>query len=155
VALLGVGLVIAATLALLTIAEHRLESVLFEVASAFGTWGLSAGAQAADLLKDLTERIHATFVHAGIDVTTTPLFSGVRGAQLAGRATLITCGPLTARHGQSHPFTDVITDLENALDLQHHRPGTLPRAARCRIPPRPGLLRRRRQMRLRRGPLHE
>ncbi|MBI0314371.1 ATP/GTP-binding protein, partial [Streptomyces javensis] len=25
------------------------------------------------------------------------------------------------------PFTDVITDLENALDLQHHRPGTLPR----------------------------
>ncbi len=87
----------------------------------------TTGAEAADLLKDLTERIYATFVYAGIDVTTTPLFSGVRGAQLAGRATLITCSPLPARHGQTHPFTDVITDLENALDLQHHRPGTLPR----------------------------
>ncbi|WAP53476.1 ATP-binding protein [Streptomyces sp. S465] len=87
----------------------------------------TTGAQAADLLKDLTERIHATFVYAGIDVTATPLFSGVRGAQLAGRATLIDCGPLPARHGNRHPFTDVITDLENALDLQHHRPGTLPR----------------------------
>ncbi|MFC4036321.1 TniB family NTP-binding protein, partial [Streptomyces polygonati] len=30
------------------------------------------GAEAADLLKDLTERIRATFVYAGIDVTTTP-----------------------------------------------------------------------------------
>lgn len=87
----------------------------------------TTGAQAADLLKDLTERIHATFVYAGLDVTATPLFSGVRGAQLAGRASLIDCGPLPARHGNRHPFTDVITDLENALDLQHHRPGTLPR----------------------------
>ncbi|MFI9771664.1 TniB family NTP-binding protein [Streptomyces sp. NPDC052415] len=87
----------------------------------------TTGAQAADLLKDLTERIHATFVYAGIDVTTTPLFSGVRGAQLAGRATLITCGPLPARHGHTRPFTDVITDLENALDLTSHRPGTLTR----------------------------
>ncbi|WP_405552063.1 TniB family NTP-binding protein [Streptomyces canus] len=53
----------------------------------------TTGAQAADLLKDLTERIRATFVYAGLDVTATPLFSGVRGAQLAGRATLIDCGP--------------------------------------------------------------
>ncbi|WP_189986742.1 TniB family NTP-binding protein [Streptomyces capoamus] len=51
------------------------------------------------------------------------------GAQLAGRATLITCGPLPARHGPTRPFTDVITDLENALDLTSHRPGTLPRHA--------------------------
>ncbi|MFF2431444.1 ATP/GTP-binding protein, partial [Streptomyces mirabilis] len=89
----------------------------------------TTGAETADLLKDLTERIHATFVYAGIDVAATPLFNGVRGAQLAGRATLITCGPLPARHGTSHPFTDTITDLENALDLHHHKPGTLPRHA--------------------------
>ncbi|MFF1873884.1 hypothetical protein [Kitasatospora herbaricolor] len=44
---------------------------------------------AADLLKDLTEQIGATFVYAGINVTTTPLFTGVRGAQLAARASLI------------------------------------------------------------------
>ncbi|MFE9782244.1 TniB family NTP-binding protein [Streptomyces sp. NPDC005775] len=85
------------------------------------------GAEAADLLKDFTERIHATFVYAGIDVTTTPLFSGIRGAQLAARATLIHAGPLPARHGTTHPFRDLVTGIENALDLQAHRPGTLPR----------------------------
>lgn len=89
----------------------------------------TTGAETADLIKDLTERIAATFVYAGIDVTQTPLFTGVRGAQLAGRATLIECGPLPARHGNRHPFTDTVTDLENALDLHHHRPGTLPRHA--------------------------
>ncbi|MEU7161955.1 ATP/GTP-binding protein [Streptomyces chrestomyceticus] len=51
----------------------------------------TTGAQTTDLLKDLTERLPATFVYAGINVTDTPLF---RGAQLAGRATLIVCGPL-------------------------------------------------------------
>ncbi|MFD7732161.1 TniB family NTP-binding protein [Kitasatospora phosalacinea] len=54
----------------------------------------STGAEAADFLKDLTERISATFVYAGIDVTATALFSGTAGAQLAGRAGLIDCDPL-------------------------------------------------------------
>ncbi|MFD8514384.1 TniB family NTP-binding protein [Streptomyces antimycoticus] len=89
----------------------------------------TTAAQTADLLKDLTERLPATFVYAGINLPDTPLFSGTRGAQLAGRATLITCGPLPARHGQTRPFTDVITDIENNLDLQQHKPGTLPRHA--------------------------
>ncbi|GAA4341072.1 hypothetical protein GCM10023086_77120 [Streptomyces venetus] len=89
----------------------------------------TTGAEAADLLKDLTERIKATFVYTGIDVAATPLFSGIRGAQLAGRASLINCGPLPARHGNTRPFTDLITDMENALDLTQHTPGTLPRHA--------------------------
>ncbi|MFK0195880.1 TniB family NTP-binding protein [Kitasatospora sp. NPDC090308] len=54
----------------------------------------STGSEAADFLKDLTERISATFVYAGIDVTATALFSGTAGAQLAGRAGLIDCDPL-------------------------------------------------------------
>ncbi|KUN01294.1 ATP-binding protein [Streptomyces canus] len=87
----------------------------------------TTGAQAADLIKDLTERLCATFVYAGINLPDTPLFTGTRGAQLAGRATLINCGPLPARHGPHHPFRDVITDIENNLDLHHHTPGTLPR----------------------------
>ncbi|MEV0955039.1 ATP-binding protein [Streptomyces sp. NPDC049951] len=87
----------------------------------------TTGAQTADLIKDLTERLPATFVYAGINVTDTPLFTGVRGAQLAGRATLIDCGPLPARHGKREPFREVITDIENHLDLQQHQPGTLPR----------------------------
>ncbi|MFF1341895.1 TniB family NTP-binding protein [Streptomyces sp. NPDC058290] len=89
----------------------------------------TTGAQTADLIKDLTERLPATFVYAGINVTDTPLFTGTRGAQLAGRATLVTCGPLPARAGTRQPFRDVITDIENNLDLTHHRPGTLPRHA--------------------------
>ncbi|WP_328952568.1 TniB family NTP-binding protein [Kitasatospora purpeofusca] len=89
----------------------------------------TTGAEAADLLKDLTEQIGATFVYAGIDVTTTALFSGVRGAQLAARASLVETGALPARLGTRHPFTDLVTDLEAALDLRRHRTGTLPRHA--------------------------
>ncbi|WP_225080836.1 ATP-binding protein [Streptomyces sp. CoT10] len=89
----------------------------------------TTGAQSADLIKDLTERIGATFVYAGIDVTTTPLFTGVRGAQLAGRASLIDCAAFPARLGDEEPFRDLITAMEGALDLRHHRPGTLPKLA--------------------------
>ncbi|AUY53599.1 ATP/GTP-binding protein [Streptomyces sp. CB01881] len=89
----------------------------------------TTGAEAADLLKDLTEQIGATFVYAGIDVTGTALFSGVRGAQLAARASLVETGALPARLGARRPFTDLVTDLETALDLQRHRAGTLPRHA--------------------------
>ncbi|MEW2440112.1 ATP-binding protein [Streptomyces caniferus] len=53
----------------------------------------TTGAEATDLLKDLTERIRATFVDTGVDVPSTPPFAGIRGAQLAGHASLITCGP--------------------------------------------------------------
>ncbi|MFD7678473.1 TniB family NTP-binding protein [Streptomyces sp. NPDC060187] len=87
----------------------------------------TTGAQAADWIKDLTERINATFLYAGIDVTTTPLFTGVRGIQLAARASLIDCRPFPARHGPAEPFRDLVTTMENALDLRHHQTGTLPR----------------------------
>jgi potassium uptake TrkH family protein len=43
VALLGVGLVMIATIALLTLVDTRFEVVLFEATSAFGVVGLSAG----------------------------------------------------------------------------------------------------------------
>ncbi|MEU8976045.1 TniB family NTP-binding protein [Streptomyces monashensis] len=113
------------------------------------------GAGAADFLKDLTEKIRATFVYAGIDVTATQLFTGTAGAQLAGRAQLIDCDPLPAtthtttsasstgsgtsektagggRNGAAavtRPFRETVTAMENALDLQHHRPGSLARLA--------------------------
>ncbi|MEU1056855.1 TniB family NTP-binding protein [Streptomyces sp. NPDC005876] len=89
----------------------------------------STGAEAADWLKDLTERVPATFVYAGIDVTASAVFTGVRGAQLAGRASLIDCGALPARAGDREPFRELITALEQALDLTAHRPGSLPRLA--------------------------
>ncbi|MDH6130557.1 ATP/GTP-binding protein [Kitasatospora sp. GP82] len=87
------------------------------------------GAGAADFLKDLTEKIRATFVYAGIDVTGTQLFTGTADAQLAGRASLVDCDPLPATAGTTAPFRDLVTAMENALDLHHHRPGTLARLA--------------------------
>ncbi|MEU8812346.1 TniB family NTP-binding protein [Streptomyces violaceoruber] len=89
----------------------------------------STGAEAADWLKDLTERVPATFVYAGIDVTASAVFTGVRGAQLAGRASLIDCGALPARAGEREPFRELIAALEAALDLSAHRLGSLPRLA--------------------------
>ncbi|WSY43336.1 TniB family NTP-binding protein [Embleya sp. NBC_00888] len=89
----------------------------------------TTGAETADLLKDLTERIGAMFVYAGIDVAATPLFAGVRGAQLAGRASLVECGAFPARLGKREPFTELIAGVETALDLNAHRAGTLPRLA--------------------------
>lgn len=89
----------------------------------------TTGAETADLLKDLTERIAVTFVYAGIDVTSTALFSGVRGAQLAARASLVECGSFPARSGKHEPFRELITGVEAALGLRAHRPGTLPRHA--------------------------
>ncbi|MET9660314.1 hypothetical protein [Streptomyces sp. NPDC006510] len=73
--------------------------------------------------------IGATFVYAGIDVTTTALFSGVRGAQLAARASLVECGAFPARLGTREPFGELIAGVEAALDLRAHRAGTLPRHA--------------------------
>ncbi|WP_162890488.1 ATP-binding protein [Streptomyces olivoreticuli] len=89
----------------------------------------TTGAQSADLIKDLTERIGATFMYAGIDVAATPLFTGVRGAQLAARASLVDCDPFPARDGTHEPFKDLVRAMENALDLRHHRPGSLVRLA--------------------------
>ncbi|MFC9760009.1 TniB family NTP-binding protein [Streptomyces sp. NPDC056921] len=86
----------------------------------------TTGAETTDLLKDLTERIGATFVYAGIDVTDTALFSGVRGAQLAARASLVECGAFPARLGTREPFRELTAGVEAALDLRAHRAGTLP-----------------------------
>lgn len=87
----------------------------------------TTGAETADRLKDLTELIRSTFVYAGIDVTTTALLSRVRGAQLAGRASLVECGAFPARLGKHEPFRELITGVEAALDLRAHQTGTLPR----------------------------
>nr|BFE77556.1 hypothetical protein GCM10020093_001570 [Planobispora longispora] len=63
IALLGVGLVIASTYALLALTPHSLDRVLFEVVSAIATVGLSTGITA-----DLTtagQLLVATLMFAG------------------------------------------------------------------------------------------
>ncbi|WP_406277174.1 ATP-binding protein [Embleya sp. NBC_00896] len=61
----------------------------------------TTGAEAVDLLKDLTERIGATFVFAGIDVVATPLFGGVRGAHGFEQAPRSSIRPVSRRRGRA------------------------------------------------------
>jgi hypothetical protein len=88
--------------------------------------GTRIGAEAADQIKYLSERIPATFVMAGVDIEGTGLFAGRRGGQIAGRYTLITTSPF--RHGtpaQQRAWQALVATLEDALRLHAHRPGTL------------------------------
>ncbi|MGW2100016.1 AAA family ATPase [Streptomyces olivaceoviridis] len=85
-----------------------------------------AGAEASDQLKYLSERIPATFVLAGIDVTTSGLFSGVRGQQIAGRYTVTETEPFDyGTTGQRQNWRNLVASLEDALRLHRHKPGSL------------------------------
>ncbi|GGZ97031.1 hypothetical protein GCM10010344_76330 [Streptomyces bluensis] len=85
-----------------------------------------AGAETSDQLKYLGERIPATFVYSGIDVESSPLLTGVRGSQLAGRFKIVRNQPL--RYGSpadKQIWHDLVRSMDSALRLRHHRPGTL------------------------------
>ncbi|GAA2301824.1 hypothetical protein GCM10010234_50940 [Streptomyces hawaiiensis] len=90
-------------------------------------------AQAADLLKDLPERLPATFVYAGINVTDNPCSPAPAAPSSPDAPPSSPAAPSPPGRGGSHgtrePFRDVITDIDNALDLTHHKPGTLHRHA--------------------------
>ncbi|MET7549747.1 TniB family NTP-binding protein [Streptomyces sp. NPDC005479] len=85
-----------------------------------------AGAETSDQLKYLGERIPATFVYSGIDVETSPLLTGVRGSQLAGRFKIVRNQPL--RYGSpadKQIWHDLVHGMASALRLRHYRLGTL------------------------------
>lgn len=89
-----------------------------------------AGAETSDQMKHLGERIPATFVYAGVDVEASPLLNGPRGAQLAGRFTLVRNTALSCSTAEQRAiWLDLVTDMENALHLRHHTQGTLARHA--------------------------
>jgi hypothetical protein len=81
-----------------------------------------AGAEVADTLKYLSERIPATFILSGINLEREGLFSGTRGQQIAGRFTMI--------RTHAFPYGDewqgLIAGLEEVLRLHRQQPGTLP-----------------------------
>ncbi|MER6442939.1 ATP-binding protein [Streptomyces sp. NPDC001185] len=88
------------------------------------------GAETSDQLKYLGERIPATFVYSAIDIETSSLLSGVRGAQIAGRFRIFRHAPLA--YGSEHDRTvwgDLVQAMEGLLRLRSHRPGTLHRHA--------------------------
>jgi hypothetical protein len=112
-----------------TLGELRTQLVLVDDIHLLDTRTRS-GAETSDQIKHLGERIAATFVYAGVDVHESPLLVGPRGQQLAGRFKLLRNDPLP--HGttdQQQTWLEMVTDLENALRLRHHRPGTLARHA--------------------------
>ncbi|MFH9432321.1 TniB family NTP-binding protein [Streptomyces sp. NPDC017615] len=89
-----------------------------------------AGAETSDQLKYLGERIPATFVYSAIDVETSSLLSGVRGAQIAGRFKIFRHRPLAYATEQDRAtWDDLVRAMEDLLRLRAHRPGTLVRHA--------------------------
>ncbi|RSS89165.1 ATP/GTP-binding protein [Streptomyces sp. WAC05292] len=80
-----------------------------------------AGAEVSDTLKYFSERIPATFVYAGINLDTSELLTGTRGAQIAGRFTLVPTRPF--------PYGDewkgLVATMEKTLLLHDHPPGSL------------------------------
>ena len=85
-----------------------------------------AGAETSGQLKCLGERIPAAFVYSGIDVETSPLLTGVRGSQLAGRFKIVRNQPLRYGSGAGKQiWHDLVHSMGSALRLRRHRPGTL------------------------------
>ncbi len=79
------------------------------------------GAKVADTLKYFSERLPATFVYAGIDIDESGLLSGTRGAQIAGRFTLIPSRPFP----YNSEWQGLVATMEATLRLHEHRSGTL------------------------------
>lgn len=88
------------------------------------------GADTSDQVKTLMERVPATFVLAGVNVEDSPLLTGPRGAQLAARCKLLRTPPLlNGTPEQKKTWRTLLGDMEGALRLARHRPGTLLRHA--------------------------
>ena len=88
--------------------------------------GTRIGAEAADQIKYLSERIPATFVLAGVDVDGGGLFAGRRGGQIASRYTLIPTRPFAHKtSADQNAWRSLVATLEQALRLHAHKPGTL------------------------------
>ncbi|MEV2257315.1 TniB family NTP-binding protein [Streptomyces anulatus] len=79
------------------------------------------GAEVSDTLKYFSERIAATFVYAGIDIEHSNLLTGTRGAQIAGRFSLINTAPFP--YGPE--WQSLVATLEGTLLLHDHKHGSL------------------------------
>lgn len=81
----------------------------------------SAGEDMSDHVKYFTEHLPATFIYAGINVETAGLFAGIRGKQIRGRCVLIPTHPFPCNDN----WRSLISRMDSALRLHHHKPGTL------------------------------
>ncbi|MFG2677385.1 TniB family NTP-binding protein [Streptomyces sp. NPDC048445] len=88
------------------------------------------GAETSDQMKHLSERIPATFVYAGVAIEKSPLLTGSRGAQLAGRFKMVHNPPMAyGSTEQRSAWEGLVRGMDQALLLQAHRPDSLIRHA--------------------------
>ncbi|OKJ17720.1 ATP/GTP-binding protein [Streptomyces sp. CB00316] len=80
-----------------------------------------AGAEVSDTLKYFSERLPATFVYAGINLETSELLAGTRGAQIASRFTLVPTRPFP--YGAE--WKGLVATMEETLLLHDHPPVSL------------------------------
>ncbi|MFF2615799.1 ATP-binding protein [Kitasatospora sp. NPDC058046] len=80
-----------------------------------------AGGEVSDTLKYFSERIPATFVYAGIGLETSELLTGTRGAQIAGRFTLVPTRPFP----YGNEWKGLVATMEQTLLLHDHPQGSL------------------------------
>ncbi|MER6405174.1 hypothetical protein ABT269_16905 [Streptomyces viridosporus] len=74
----------------------------------------------SDHLKCFTEHLPATFIHAGIDVEHSGLFTGIRGDRIAGRCTPLHTGPFPLDSEWEAP----VATVEATLRLHQHKAET-------------------------------
>lgn len=89
--------------------------------------GRSAGlGESVDLLKGLHNDLSATFLYAGIDVTTSNLMSGTRGQQLASRFSVLELKAYTWSDKEHRlAWRRLVKSFEAQLQLRDHPVGTL------------------------------
>jgi hypothetical protein len=88
----------------------------------------AASGEAVDVLKSLSNRLHATFVYAGIALDDSDLLSGDRGRQITGRFVSAPLRPFTLANASDRGLWHaVIKRFEDELCLMNHRPGELKR----------------------------
>ncbi|MFJ5881690.1 TniB family NTP-binding protein [Kitasatospora cineracea] len=79
------------------------------------------GAEVSDTLKYFSERIPATFIYAGIDIEHSSILQGTRGAQIAGRFTLIPTHPFP----YNTEWKGLVKTMEDTLLLHKHKADSL------------------------------
>ncbi|GAB3123315.1 TniB family NTP-binding protein [Glaciibacter psychrotolerans] len=83
--------------------------------------------ESVDILKNMHNDLAATFVYAGIDLTSGELFNGNRGRQISGRFNLVKMERLKRTNPDGRAaWKQLITGFEKNLPLRDHKLGTLP-----------------------------
>lgn len=83
--------------------------------------------ESVDVLKNLHNDLPATFVYAGLDLTSGEILAGTRGQQLSGRFNLLQMGRFTRSNPTDRAaWLRLVNTFEKCLPLRDHELGTLP-----------------------------